>query len=418
MANIISCRVSGGSHRFKSLFFTSLGHFSNDLNTLLFSILITYYYRAFGISLALLGVVAILSTVSSGLLSIPVGSYADRSGKHAHLMAVGIAIIGISVILFALSFVMQKAVMPLMVLASITLGLGQSFYHPIGAAIIRITHKKDMASTLGINGAFGSIGRSLLPAVLIPMIIFYGEPNALMLLAFYLLIASAAIYSGLGFLREPKSLSRAHAARIGKSRVKAAMAKYKGMLIVIIAMVFLRAMFLEGTLTYISQYLVNELHSEIAMGFVLTIGFLAAIIGQPVFGKLTELKGGKFTTTVTTVLSMVFFICFLISGSNLAIDTATYALYVFTSFTGFPVLLGYVGQLVPKSISTKSNGLVWGLGNTVGGGLGLAVMAILLVHINLTLTMWIMTAFIAASTLLLPFLPGSKRKIKGFKEKA
>lgn len=230
------------SHKEKlmSLAFTSFGHFSNDFTILLFSLLIVYYSQDYGISLAVLGAVAIIYNVLSGLLSTPIGSYADRTGQYRTLIAIGIAIIGIAVILFALSFQFSHYVLP------------------------------------SCEG---------------------GLPTHLV-------------------------------------------------------------------------------------------------------------KGGKFSIIVTTVLSTIFFILFMLSGSNAILDTITYASFVFIGFTGFPVLLGYVSQIVPKKVATKSNGLVWGLGNTVGGGVGLAIMSIVLfLKITLVDTMWIMVIFGIVSCILLPLLP-------------
>jgi len=91
------------------------------------------------------------------------------------------------------------------------------------------------------------------------------------------------------------------------------------------------------------------------------------------------------------------------------LNTITYALYVFTAFSGFPVLMGYVNQIVPREISTTAGGMVWGIGNTVGGGIGIAIISILLyVHTTLIDAMWIMTIFGAVSLILFPLIPNKR----------
>ncbi len=390
----------------RSITFTSLGHLSNDLNILLFSVLITYYYKDFGISLALLGAVAILYNILSGFLSTPVGRYADKTRHYRTLMTIGMIIIGVSVVTFAFSFKISGMVLPLMIISAIVLGVGQAFYHPIGASILHITYKEKAASALGINGSFGSIGRSILPVALVPLIIFYGEFHALIFLAAYMFVVSLVLYLGLGFLKgqEVGSSNKESASESNNRKVQ--MAKYRGILSILVTIVFIRAMFLTGTTTYISQYLVEELHSEVIMSYVLTLSFITAVVGQPVFGKITEMKGGRFSIIITTVFSAIFFVFFMLSKANAILDTVSYALFVFMAFTGFPVLLGYVGQIVPREISTTSNGLVWGLGNTVGGGVGIGVMSLLLlIKVSLVDTMWIMLIFAVVSIVLLPLLP-------------
>ncbi|MGC8608581.1 MAG: MFS transporter [Thermoplasmata archaeon] len=399
----------------RSITFTSLGHLSNDLNLLLFSVLITYYYKDFGISLAVLGAVAILYNVFSGLLSTPVGRYADRTRHYRWLITLGLVIIGLSVVIFAFSFKLSGMVLPLMIVSAVVLGVGQAFYHPIGASILHLSYREKAASALGINGSFGSIGRSVLPIVLVPLIALYGEFHALLFLAAYMFIAALIIYSGLSYLKDQEvAHDDSNNVSENKNR-KVQLGKYRGVLTILVMIVFIRAMFMTGTTTYISQYLVEKLHSEVIMSYVLTISFITAVVGQPVFGKITEMNGGKFSIIITTIFSAVFFVFFMLSGSNAVLDTISYALFVFMAFTGFPVLLGYVGQIVPKEISTTSNGLVWGLGNTVGGGAGIGVMSLLLLRISLTDTMWIMLVFAVISIVMLPLLP---KRIKANKPAA
>ncbi|MCW6169194.1 MAG: MFS transporter [Thermoplasmatales archaeon] len=400
----------GRKERIKALTFTSLGHFSNDLNLLLFSILIVYYSKDYGISLALLGGVAIVYNVLSGLLSAPIGSYADRTGGYRFLVAAGIAIIGASVVLFAFSFHFSHYVLPLMLVSAIVLGTGQAFYHPLGASVLRITYEAKTSSALGINGSFGSVGRSVLPVLLVPMIVLYGEFHTLLYLAGYLFIASLIIFFGLNFISPIKDTIERKFSKPSEDASDKGIERYEKAIFVLVLIVFVRAMFLTGTTTYISQYLVDRVHSDAVMSYIVTISFITAVVGQPVFGRITEIKGGKFSIIVTTIFSTIFFILFMLSGSNVIFDTLTYASFVFMAFTGFPVLLGYVGQIVPRSVVTKSSGLVWGLGNTVGGGVGLAVMSLLLfVRITLLDTMWLMLVFGVVSCILLPLLP---RRIK------
>ena len=394
------------NERLKSLTFTSMGHFSNDLNLLLFSILIVYYSKDYGISLALLGGIAIVYNVLSGLLSAPIGNYADKTGRYRFLVAAGIAIIGVSVVLFAFSFHFSHYVLPLMLVSAIVLGAGQAFYHPLGASILRITYEAKTSSALGINGSFGSVGRSVLPVLLVPMIVLYGEFNTLLYLAGYLFIASLIIFFGLNFIKPIKDSSDKEVRKSSEHTSDKEIERYKRTIFILVLIVFVRAMFLTGTVTYISQYLVDQVHSDAVMSYIVTISFITAVVGQPVFGRITEIKGGKFSIVVTTVFSTIFFILFMLSGSDVIFDTLTYASFVFMAFTGFPVLLGYVGQIVPRSVVAKSNGLVWGLGNTVGGGVGLAVMSLLLfVRIDLFETMWLMVLFGVVSCILLPLLP-------------
>ncbi len=92
-----------------------------------------------------------------------------------------------------------------------------------------------------------------------------------------------------------------------------------------------------------------------------------------------------------------------------------YLLYVFAAFSGFPVLLGYVAQVIPSEFSTESNALIWSFGNIVGGSVGIAIVTLLLfLKVTLFTSFIYMLIFAIISVILLPLLPKTKgiRQIK------
>jgi MFS family permease len=399
--------------RLKALVFTSLGHFTNDFTTLLFSILIIYYNKDFGLGLAFLGAVAIAYNIISGFLSTPIGRFADKTRQYPMLIAFGIIILGVSMVIFSFSFESSRYTVPIMGFAVIFLGIGQAFYHPLGASVLEEIYSEKSSLMMGINGSFGSIGRSLLPIVLIPLILVIGAPDALAVLGIYAIFSGIIIFFGLASMKRwGKKLKETEK----KSDPKISIGKYKPVLILLTLLVFVRAMFLIGTTTYISEYLLTRVGSEITVGYILTISFVTAILGQPLFGRLTDKYGGKLTIAITTVFSTLTFIAFMLSGSDVLFLIISYASFVFLAFTGFPVLLGYVNQIIPSKITTTAHGIVWGLGNTVGGATGIAVMSILILEkISLTETMWAMVLFGIASIFFIPFIPGRKRLLMNHK---
>ncbi|MEM3265798.1 MAG: MFS transporter, partial [Thermoplasmata archaeon] len=65
----------------------------------------------------------------SGFVSPLVSKYADNHDIDALLMAIGIAMEGISAALFALAFVFTSQVYEIILIAVVILGIAQSFYH-------------------------------------------------------------------------------------------------------------------------------------------------------------------------------------------------------------------------------------------------------------------------------------------------
>ncbi|BCS92505.1 MFS transporter [Metallosphaera javensis (ex Sakai et al. 2022)] len=141
-------------------------------------------------------------------------------------------------------------------------------------------------------------------------------------------------------------------------------------------------------------------------GIFLTVGFLGSVFGQPVFGWLTERLGGRATFALSSVLSLVFFGIFLVYPRNLYLSLFSYTLFTFAAFTAFPILLGYVGQVFPKNFFTVANSYVWGVGNTVGGAAGTALVTALLgMNYDLTFSFLVLFGIAVVSTVLTPLIP-------------
>ena len=393
----------------RSLIFTSMGHFSNDGNFLLFPVLITYYSLIPGISLILLGAVAIIYNALSGVLSTPIGRFADRTERDALLLAMGIGINGLSVGAFAIPFLDHALTLPAIIVGSVLLGLGQAFYHPIGATIITESFEKKSATRmLGINGSFGSLGRAVFPTVIVAVMLLVGDADGLFLIMLYLLIFALIIYAGLRNFRrsgnKPKKEKSGSTAE-SKSIVK----KYSRFLYILTMVVFIRAMFLTGTITFIPTFLTNVYHSRTIAVAIVTISFVTAIFGQPYFGSLTARYGGRKIVSFTTVVSGIAFASFIYFATNIILSGISFAIFAFVTYSGFPVLLGYVGQVVPREISTTSNALVWGLGNTLGGAVGIAVIDGFKVFVSLGDSLTLMLIFALAAIIMLPLIPRNDR---------
>ena len=388
-----------------ALTFTSLGHFSNDFSSLLFPVLITYFLTIPGISILFLGVMAFMYNILSGLLGVPVSRIADRSEAEGKLMAIGILIIGASAVFFASAFFYQHLAYLLIFAGTIVFGLGRAFYHPIGASILQREYGPEKSpEVMGVNGSFGSIGRAIMPTVLIAAVGFAGLFNGMLLVAYFYFACGIIIFLG---LRHMRSVARNAAKRKEGKRMagkKTDFRRYYAFLAAFVGIVFVRSMFIEGVMTFTPEYVIGLFGSEVLMGVLLTVGFFAAIFGQIFFGVVTSRKGGLFGFSASAVLALVAFVLFMLSGKLFIMDVISYAIFVFGAFNGFPVLLGYVGQVIPAEYSTRANSLVWNIGNTIGGSAGIGVFTVLLYYVSIGTGMWVMVALAFISALMLPLL--------------
>ncbi len=403
----------------KSLAFTSMAHLVNDGNFLLYPILITFYSVLPNVHLVALGIMAVIYYVLSGILSAPIGVIADKYDIDSILVSFGIGIQALAMMLFALPFLYPAYIYWLLISAAVLLGIGQAFYHPLGASVIYHTYGSARAPpAMGVNGGLGSVGRAAMPIVIVALIDLIGGFRGLSIIAFYTIVSASVIYAGLRFFKRRDYRTSTDEAEdkivVGE---KKGMQIYWGMIVTITVVIFLRSMFNIAIVTFIPTYIDNLVGSSALMGTVLTLAFIPPIFGQVWFGQLTTKRGGKFTVGVSTALSaFIFFLLLLFSGpiASMGLVYAVsfigvmYALYAFLTFSGFPILLGYVGQIVPKTLSTTANAMVWGVGQTVGGGAGIAVISLMLLRFPLSEGMWVMLIFAAISSAMIPLLPSKK----------
>ena len=389
----------------RSLAFTSLAHFANDGNFLLFSILIVYFSKIQGISLTFLGVNAILYNVLYGVVSPFIGRLADKLNNDKLLLFAGISLEGFAAFLFGFGLLYTKYYLLFVVLGSISLGSGQAFYHPIGASVLSFTYKsKKLGTILGINGGFGSLGRALVPSFITFLILTFGEFKGLEFLSVYTWILAIIIFFGLkGFKRPYK---KSNEIKVNGSIPKNILNK----LLKVTIPIFLKGAFLMGTVTFIADYLDRITGSVELTGIILTISFIPAIFGQPFFGYLTTKIGGKYIISITSILSLFVFIGFLLT-KNIVILTSLYAAIAFLLFNGFSVLLDYAYQLVPKEYYSIAYSFIWGIGNILGGAFGIALMTYFLTFTNVVNAMYYMVVVLLFSIILLPLLPSRKKAV-------
>ncbi len=412
--------------------FTSYAHFANDGFYLFFPLLVAYYSKIPDINVSILGSMAVIYYLLSGFLSPKIGKLADRLNRDAMLLSLGIGIYAIAALVLFLPFVFIHYFYVLVVIGIIFLSFAYSFFHPIGATIISQSFRERAPTLLGINGSMGSLGRSVMAGVFVLLVAAYGIETGMFSMAAFALISAMIIYTGLRtFRRESKiqdnkpvhkSVDGAHKAQKASKSIRAVKAgvgskahpagpatdEYKGFIKLFVAIAFLIYVFIASTVLFVPKYLDLILHSTTLAGEIVSFSFFFAVFGQLVFGYVTSKRGGKFSVSVTTAFSSIAFAAFLLAGSNVIVLTIAYSLFTFFAFTGFPVLLGYVNQIVPRSISSEAGSKVWGIGQYLGAGSGIAVISVLIYFIGIRSALWSMLIFVIPALILILFLP--KRK--------
>lgn len=375
------------------------------------------YFKDLHIGLLILGVGAIIQNLVSGLLSPAIGMLADRIDRDGLLIATGLSFEAISLVVFAITFREPQLGNILILVGTCILGFGQAFYHPIGGSVFTVLFPKGTFERyLGFNGSIAGTSRAVLPSVLGIATVSLGYSRGLLAIVLYMVIAILLIFYALYPFRrvdyQPHTVENQESVSTQKAvKSKVGFEKYRGFLVLLISIIFLRSMFTSAVTTYLPLYLSLYIGSGLFLNMFLSIIFIPAIAGQPFMGIVTARKGGGFTVTMTTILAVVIFTLFMLTH-NPIIMLVTFSTFAFAVFTGFPVLIGYVGQVMPKEFLTSANSLVWGVGGTVGAAAGLVVVVVLLsLSLSLVTIFWITLIFGLAALVLLTILPRVARQL-------
>lgn len=403
--------------RVKVLIATSLAHLANDGNTYVFITLypilfpLSYYTLGGSVvsSLFLIGILVALQNTSSVIASPFVGSFADRTGKHRALLSLGLFLLGVGIIGYALS-VLVSGVQQflLLVLFSIVAGIGGTFFHPLGAFVLsEVWSNQSIGRALGISGAGGSAGRAIYPLITTALVVYLTIPSTTVLAIFSFIIAFVVLTMLRG--TDTKKYTTKEA-KEKKSPISLKMILPSIFALTIYS--FLKGIFSIGIVTFTPEYLerISGINYGVELGLILSIILISPIPGQLVFGFLADKIGRRVTLAITTVGSGVA-ILLLIYSHDVYLQVVLLAMFGFFTFTQFPLLMPLARSAVPKEAATLSNSIVWGIGSGGGDALGPFLVGGLAATSylgGLNGSFLILTILSLCSLLLLPFIRMNK----------
>jgi FSR family fosmidomycin resistance protein-like MFS transporter len=373
--------------RIKSLVATSLAHFVNDGNVYVFitlyPILFPLPYYSLGSTklsaLFLIGILTALQNIFSVAASPLIGRIADRTRRYRGLLSLGLFLMGIGIAGYALSirFAQGFYLFLLLVPFSIIAGIGGAFYHPLGGSVLSETWPfRTLGRAMGMNGAFGSIGRAIYPLFVVALVAFFTVPAvlALAVLGFIIGFFIIAIMKQMNFTQsrqlgndDTKGLEEGNNVR--KNAIPFSVIFRRIFALTIVS--FMRGVFAFGIVTFVLEYLerVGHLSYGLELGLAFTLILALPIAGQPFFGMFADRFGRRLALGISTLGSGVA-ILFLLDTSYLYLEIVLLALFGFFVFTQFPLVIPLATSAVPREASTLSNSIVWGIGNGGGNALG------------------------------------------------
>ena len=345
------------------LYLVSLNHATNDGSVYLLSSLFPIVLVLFNISVLQIGIIVALGYLVNIIFQPVVGHYSEGRDP-GRLLAIGIAIITVSVVSFVFATGFLSLLAPV-----IFLRLGSSFFHPVGISTISKSYAGPrLQKSMGFQSAFGNVGVLLVFLTSAPLYLAVGWRATFVVFAIWTL---ADVILTLTFLRgrhsaasdDPQTPSRE------KPRVKRT-----------IPLFFVLAAFISGgtyavILNFANIFLGTRAHVDVSQANLIVSAFIA-------FASLGAIATGGWTRFVPTnvLLAISYFIAscsvaaFTLFSGNAILATITLLLTGFSISATYPLTytelsryLGSVGQQAGPSFGVLSSS------QTVGAStLGLA----------------------------------------------
>ena len=393
----------------RSLLATSLAHFINDGLTGVLPLAYPVYLVTYGLSIQLVSIFTFLQNALSIVVSPVVGRISDVRGNFNGMLAMGLLIFAVGAAGYAVSgdFFEGSILVVVLLIFTLLVGVGSSFYHPLGATVLRAKWKEsEIGRALGLNGSAGSIGRIAMPFAAALLITDFAL-SSVSLLAGFSVIGALAVFivlRNVKFAAKPRtSVSLRDSLLPNRDLLRR--------MFPLTVVSFSRGLF-TGVVPFIPLYLTQVDHvNDLTAGFLYSGTLGVGIISTIMFGFMQDRLGPKVSLTVSNLGGVLTLFIFAASSDPLVVDSAVVVFGLF-SYSAFPLLLGLVHNMTDFDEMTSASSIVWGIGNNGGAAVApLVIGALALPSVFGTLT----AGFIAAaaigilSVILIPSVHSARR---------
>ena len=349
------------------LMVTSVAHFVNDGESALLPVVLPLLAYTISSSYALAAVAASFYLFSSFGSPVAVSRVARR-GNTGRGLGEGLLILGIGIFLTGLSAsflgTFTQVAYAGIIVSSCIAGFGSSYYHPIGSGIVQKSFGNEaMGVALGVNGSLGSFGRAIFLTISVVAFGAFMLSGGLMLIGTACIAAGAPIFIFFRFIEGenvpvPGSGSARRWDRIGPA-VRGTWP--------LIVLTFVRNAASTGIILYLPTYFIRAhlLPYGLSLGLMMTVILSLPIPGQIMIGWISDRIGLIRTLFLTTLMSGVFVMVFLLYPLNLYFDAASLGLFSLFAFSGFPILFPIATKMGRAGDAHLSRGVIW---TAVGSG--------------------------------------------------
>src|SRR5712671_5782359 len=258
----------------------SFSHFLNDMIQSLVPALYPMLKGSYGLSFAQIGLITLVSQVTSSLLQPAVGLFADhRPQPYSLAVGMGATLIGLLLLASAASY-------PMLVLAAALVGVGSAVFHPEASRVARMASggRHGLAQSLFQVG--GNVGSSLGPILAAFIVIPKGQSS----IAWFspaALLAMTVLFGVGNWYRKERAAPVRSGGRHSVERPLLSRRKIAWSVAILMALVFSKSFYTSSLNSYYTFYLISKFGVSLENAQFYLFAFLAAVavgtlIGGPV----------------------------------------------------------------------------------------------------------------------------------------
>jgi FSR family fosmidomycin resistance protein-like MFS transporter len=378
----------------------SFSHFLNDMMQSLVPALYPMLKGAYGLSFAQIGLITLVSQVTSSLLQPAVGLIADHR-PQPYSLAVGMCATLVGLLLLA-----SAGSYSMLVLAAALVGVGSAVFHPEASRVARMASggRHGLAQSLFQVG--GNVGSALGPILAAFIVIAKGQSS----IAWFspaALVAMTVLFGVGNWYRKERAVPVRSGGRHSIGRPLLSRRKVAWSLAILITLVFSKSFYTASLNSYYTFYLISRFGVSVESAQIYLFAFLAAVaVGTLVGGPIGDRIGRKYVLWGSIVGVLPF--AMMLPHASLFWTGILTVLIGLVLASASSAIIVYALELVPGKIGTVA-GLFFGLSFGMAG-IGAAALGRLADATSIEYVYQV-CAFLPLIGLLTVFLPNLNRPL-------
>jgi len=336
----------------------SFSHFLNDMMQSLVPALYPMWKSEYGLSFAQIGLISLVTQVTSSLLQPAVGLFSDhRPQPYSLSVGMGATLIGLLLLASAGSY-------PILMLAAALVGIGSAVFHPEASRVARLASggRHGLAQSLFQVG--GNIGSSLGPILAAFIVIPRGQSSIAWFSSAALLAMTVLFGVGNWYRREHAGPARTGARR-STERSHLSRRKVAWSVTILFALVFSKSFYTASLNSFYTFYLISRFQVSVGTAQIYLFAFLASVAAGTLIGGPVGDRIGRKRVLWISIVGVLPFALMLPYVDLFWTGILTVLIGLILASASSAIIV-YALELVPGKVGTVA-GLFFGLSFGMAG---------------------------------------------------